>query len=96
MRTPEARVLAESKTDCRVEALLGRPDLLTETQATAGIAQAHFDYNILAAKLRLVLFGLLPLPSTGREPISSASTVVGSQHLNRQMSSGADSKHHTH
>jgi glycosyltransferase involved in cell wall biosynthesis len=80
----------------RVEALLGRPDLLTEAQASVSIAQAHFDYTILAAKLRLVLFRLLPLPATGSEPISLASIGTGSQHLNRQMSSGADSKHHTH
>jgi glycosyltransferase involved in cell wall biosynthesis len=43
----------------RVQSLLEAPDRLQQREASVGIAQAHFDYDVLAARLRQTIQRLL-------------------------------------
>jgi glycosyltransferase involved in cell wall biosynthesis len=48
-----------SRLASRVEALLGNPELLQQRERSVRIAQTHFDYDMLVARVRQTIDGLL-------------------------------------
>jgi hypothetical protein len=62
-----------SRLAARIEALLNAPERLKQTEASVLIAQTHFDYDMLAARLRRTIQGLVS-PAGERKQKSLAST----------------------